>query len=892
MRLLPRGFQSTSKCVGARLRFSGYVATLQKEGSEDKYQLQPRTLIAFDQEAKDRAPMEHLGITPDLSLGLQPVRLFADLRAKADNNFFTFHKGDNGWIIYDDDKTPKQSPSQSEHSLNQGRHSLTPFVQRWLFFEVLRAIFGHLSDFDVKQFIRTDREQNHWVTTQELPNLLKQWRDYENKNPRGKARRLILAQQVLDLARFHVSKNCAVTSAEMNPKWQIDDKVALSIMILGETLTSALIKLQEAEKFDLDGWCNHDHRSQGWGSNRKVLKQLRERNWCAKTVNMLQGLFRGNTIGLLYALQMRSYEKPGIQHSNCSSTECKALSVIAAEAGPGSYQLFHCQDCPRDNCTEIGPDTAELDSIVKRGNVPLLQYEKGANVVKLVEMTKPCDNDYVVFSHVWADGYGNPNANKLNKCVLNLFLSLFDDIRSENGAQNSSGNLMPENFWIDTLAIPVDINSKDLRKKAIGMMHDIYMGAKHTIVLDAGLMDMDRGEGYAQPAMRITLSRWMTRLWTLQEAVLSKKLYFNFSDQVYSLDRLESLFEGENDPLHSCVPSVSRTYYHEILRPESQRMLGRDSTPKDRKIDQKFMAAVWKAVQWRTTTHSQHEILALATLFNVNNSEFADASNTRGSSGYDQRALDGRMQKLLDLLSAVDPCPIPPGMIFLPGPRLTGKGYGWAPRTWLSGHRIDTPDPGTLEAKKARLNLPHGLEVKFPGFCLHTLADNNESLSGREQFHFPTDGSLLQWYRAVPADEEKFRSMEKIVRDRELAVIMPHLLPSHREIALLVAIAKKHDGIFFVEILTRIWVSLERNQEKIKELSANMRKANFGTMWAGEKLSDEQVWCVDGKQDSGFLPSSMSDDAPEEPAPRPFGRSKTSLSGRVQSYLRKVKTWK
>lgn len=843
--------------------------------------------------------MEHLGTTPDPSLGLQPVKLFADLSAKADNNinFFTFHNGDNGWIIYDDDKRPKPTVSQSENNLSQGRHSLTPFIQRWLFFEVLRAIFGHLSGFDVRLFTRTDRERNNWVTTQKLPNLLNQWRNYENQNPNGKAQRLILAQQVLDLARFHVSKNCAVTSARMNPKWQIDDRVALSIMILGETLTSALIKIQKAVEFDLHGWCNHDDRSQGWGSNRAVLEALERRNWCAKTVTMLQGLFRGNTIGLLYALQMPSNEKPGIQHSNCSSTECRASSVIAAEAGPGPYQLFHCRDCPRDNCQEIGPDTAELDSIVKKGSVPLLQYEKGANVIKLVEMSKPCDKDYVIFSHVWADGYGNPNANKLTKCVLNLFLSLFDDIRRENVAQNSSGNLIPENFWIDTLAIPVDKSSKDLRKKAIGMMHDIYMGAKYTIVLDAGLMSMDRGEGYTQPAMRITLSRWMTRLWTLQEAVLSKNLYFNFSDQVYSLSRLENLFEGENDPLHSCVAFVSRTYYHGILQRESRRMHGPDSTLKDRKTDQKFMSAVWKAVQWRTTTHAQHEILALATLFNVNNTEFADASNTRGSSEYDQGALDRRMQKLLDLLSAVDPCPIPPGMIFLPGPRLTDKGYGWAPRTWLSGHRIDTPDPQTLEAKKARLNVPHGLEVKFPGFCLHRLADNNKSLSGCELFHFPTDGSLLQWYRAVPADEEKFRPMEHRVKDRELAVIMPHLLPSHGEIALLVTIAKKHDGIFFVEILTRIRMSLERDQRKIQKLSLNIQKANFGIMWAGEKLADQQVWCVDGRQDSGFLPSSISDDAPEEPARRQFvtSKSRTWTDRFTKSFEKagsKIKSWK
>ncbi|ERF74627.1 hypothetical protein EPUS_00757 [Endocarpon pusillum Z07020] len=839
--------------------------------------------------------MDHLGNISDPSLGFQTVRLYANIRTNATNdvNFFTFHQGDNGYIIHDDDRTPEPTMSQLEYELPRVYDPLTGFVQRWLFFEVLRAILGHLPGFSVLLFTRKDNEQNEWVTTKELPELLDKWQDYENHNPSGKAQRLILAQQVLNVARSHVSKNCAVTSTEMKPKWPINDKVALSIMILGETLTSALIKIKKTVEFDLHGWCNYDDQSQGWGSSRAVLEELKRKNWCAKTVTMLQGLFKGNTIGLLYALQMPPHEKPGIQHSNCSPTECKASSIIAAEANPDAYQQFHCPECSRDTCRAIGPTTTELNSIVKKGKVPLLQYEKEANEIKLIEMNKSCDKDYVIFSHVWADGYGNPDANELNTCVLNLFLSLFADIRRENVAQSNPGNPIPQNFWIDTLAVPVDRDSTGLRKKAIGMMHDIYMGAKYTIVLDAGLMSMDRGEGYTQPAMRITLSRWMTRLWTLQEAVLSKNLYFNFSDQVYSLDRLESLFERENDPLHSCVAFVSRTYYHGILQRESRRMHGPDSTPKDRKTDQNFMAAVWKAVQWRTTTHLQHETLALATLFNVNNNEFADASNTSGSSGYDQEILDRRMQKLLDLLSAVDPCPIPPGMIFLPGPRLAAKGYGWAPRTWLSGHQIDTPDPRTPEARKARLNVPHGLEVKFPGFCLHRLADDNESLSGSKEFHFPTDGSLLQWYRAVPADEEKFHLLDRKVSNRELAIIVPHLLPSIREIALLVTIAKKHDGIFFVEILTRIWMSLERDPEMIKALRVNIRKANFGIMWAGEKLSDEQVWCVDGRQDPGFLLSDFSNDTSAEPAARQFvtSRSRTWTDRMMSKAGKRLKNW-
>ena len=76
--------------------------------------------------------------------------------------------------------------------------------------------------------------------------------------------------------------------------------------------------------------------------------------------------------------------------------------------------------------------------------------------------------------------------------------------------------------------------------------------------------------------MRITLSDWMTRLWTLQEAFLSRNLYFEFSDRVYSVNRLERLFRKEDEPLQSTLASLYRTYNHQIVE-ESRNLHGPDS---------------------------------------------------------------------------------------------------------------------------------------------------------------------------------------------------------------------------------------------------------------------------------------------------------------------------
>lgn len=125
---------------------------------------------------------------------------------------------------------------------------------------------------------------------------------------------------------------------------------------------------------------------------------------------------------------------------------------------------------------------------------------------------------YVVVSHVSSDGLGNPERNVLVQCQiqrLNNLVAKFADFQGE-----------PVYLWIDSLLIPV--NSPGLRKMAIGQMFDVYALVQWTIVLDADLMENQIGPDYLEAAMRITMSGWMQRLWTLQEGVMTRSLFFLF----------------------------------------------------------------------------------------------------------------------------------------------------------------------------------------------------------------------------------------------------------------------------------------------------------------------------------------------------------------------------
>src|ERR1700722_14856863 len=90
--------------------------------------------------------------------------------------------------------------------------------------------------------------------------------------------------------------------------------------------------------------------------------------------------------------------------------------------------------------------------------------------------------------------------------------------------------------------------------------------------------------------------------------------------------------------------------------------------------------AFWEAFQWRSTSRSSDETIIIASLLNLSTYQILKSP-----------AEEGRMQILLSLLD--DQKKIPSGFIFLPGPRISDRGFGWAPKSWMTRHGRDYPDP-------------------------------------------------------------------------------------------------------------------------------------------------------------------------------------------------------
>lgn len=795
-----------------------------------------------------------------------------------------------GWKIHEN----------GDRELETGSLLLDQVTQRWLYFEVLAQVFGHLPGYQWEHFSKTDPSGQSYVNTLRLPEYLERWLDSEKKSPATERnRRLIRIQQVLDRARVYVSQHCTVPNLDGNTTWEISDLLALSFMVLGETLTRAQNLIQRKVGFRINGWCSHDSRNQGWGYSKIILEKLNADGWCAKAIHMLQALLRGNTIGLLYLFTLRASSSKGGDHGECTATECKEEEYRRIVGKPVErVQYHHCSDRIQDFCSEprtqyVRPgqtpripvcttvenfnghvEGKELAAIIDKGRIPLFRFHKAQRRLELVEMSQSFDKSYAVFSHVWTDGFASFNdKNEMSLCVLNMFSKLLEQITIQRAGTSSP---MQELFWIDTLAIPVQEQFSLQRRKAISQMHNIYTHAKYTIVLDLSLMRVTMGSGYSNPAMKITMSRWMTRLWTLQEAVLSKNLFFYFHDRIYSMNHLEDMFAKEDSELHSCVPSLSRTYYDGILGEMRSKIHEEFRKDEGWKPRSDFLAVVWKATQWRSTAHGIHETLSLATMLNVNTESFALPSEWEEKTEAYQQDCDNRMIQLLSRFGAMSPCPIPPGMIFLPGPRLSKKGYGWAPRTWLSSREIDSPDPLSLpDAGNTRLTASEGLEVQFPGFLLHDLGDSRSTLNMRENFFFSADSTLLDWYRVEPAeDTRRFPEAEKIV-GRDLAIIVSRLpVVDLKETALFVEIIRIWGGIRYVEILNRVWISREERQEMLRDWSEKHREGHPEAMSAGEMLSPNETWCVDGPTQPDAVPEEVGREGNA-----PFSKTNGSANG-------------
>ena len=513
---------------------------------------------------------------------------------------------------------------------------LAKLLQSWLFFGLIYTIIQKNGERLLKlhDLIREPHDllqepHKKLIDTSKLTGKLQEWADWEtapDRNVDDVQMRMIRIALVLDKARKVVRRYCSYAENERDMYSRdpendsyMSDEAALSLMVLGETISAVNSKIMqkiEERVPRVAGW--HSDDNSGWGQPLYAIMKMRQEGWCPRNVHLLKRQLGSQATMLLtaYFSHRNSTQLDKTRHKQCTTAICHVkLGSTTANGDESEYTTAHHDTtCPEDSrerkaCEEAGPDGPEIrdvESILRQDDqsFPLLQFEDSNNSVKLKVIAGNKEEKYATISHVWSDGYGNETSNKLFKCQLRFIRRLL--------GKASGSQTIP--FWMDTLVIPVGrthTSAKAEKKKAIHQIHTLFKNSQYSIVLDKGLVNMSPGEP-CQTAVKLLASGWMRRLWTLQEAFLSNKLKIAFHDQddvnpLKDFEELRTQVQRQADIDTSVIASLVDDEMSHSIMWDDKAMLNEEQLGNNALWSRSTVVAnSWRAARWRVSIPIQY----------------------------------------------------------------------------------------------------------------------------------------------------------------------------------------------------------------------------------------------------------------------------------------------
>ena len=231
-------------------------------------------------------------------------------------------------------------------------------------------------------------------------------------------------------------------------------------------------------------------------------------DWCPFILRRMTAVV--NSSALYYTGRAAHFAVPRL-HGGCTTHKCQSERVE-----PSKYRIIH--SCDGKDCEFKGPISDRISSILDNDDYPILLLDEDSDgSISLDVIAAKEAPRYVVISHVWAHGLGNPRENSMPACQLRRLQRLVQDCLPQQRVA----------LWIDTLLCPVDGKYCDL---AIAKMVLTYRDAQMVLVLDEGISQASRTLPAVEILLHVASSMWMQRLWTLQEGALYCKVILQLSD--------------------------------------------------------------------------------------------------------------------------------------------------------------------------------------------------------------------------------------------------------------------------------------------------------------------------------------------------------------------------
>jgi hypothetical protein len=421
--------------------------------------------------------------------------------------------------------------SQTDH---EQMNAVLGKLQAWLWFGLLGETLGIGSRTNRPQkitsfasFIDVRADGSKWLTTRSL---------HEHASLSMQSRNSDTNREFLQ-ARFDA---CIVTAAEaLSVLLGGCDELAtrshafaviLAIQALHETLSS-LRRLNHTVR-------SRDQRCHTFNNTVLVDRLLSEAGWPSLTVEWLPKL-----ISVRYFLSLKQ------PHDFYALTDCpKGFG----EAAPDCSIRHRAPEC---NCKQVEIDDERICQAIAGNRTILWSYcQNETGEKELAELPVSLGElddqpEYVAFSHVSSQGLGSSRSHSLPDCQLAFLQALADAA--------CSSSKRPAKFWLDTLCIPLHGAA---RKAALGGANQIYSTASAVVVLDDYLMRASVGSTF-DAMLRVRYSAWASRLWTLQEGAVSKRLCIKFANTTYNFSDL--LADMLQPRLHGTLPEYCH-YLHDF----------------------------------------------------------------------------------------------------------------------------------------------------------------------------------------------------------------------------------------------------------------------------------------------------------------------------------------
>lgn len=584
---------------------------------------------------------------------------------RSDDDFFHKHGYEHddflkfperhGWTV--NPSTYHLQLAEPQHSGNKSTSkNAEEFIQSWLFFYLITCIVRtdepllKFKDLISESVTRAENTVATNLRTKKLKKALASWHQWADQNRQEAKLRLIQSDLILELGRQVVRANLA-EEAKRTTKLGISPKTSLAIMILGETLSAAKLEIMESTGTKVRGW--HEDDNEGWGGSEFVSSEIRKLNFCPHVAKMLRVQMGSNTTLLLAATQ----HYPGVRdHGAACENAQKCIYMSAGTAKTPDWisdnrttsslyrpQCHQTQDglveelCQRGDCSMVGPNMDDVYKILSKvddndegSEFPLFRIQmKPTEIVVMVEKWSHAGQrpDFATISHVWSQGLGNEDKNEVHQCQLKHLAHLLELLQPPLGNTRTDGSPL---FWLDTFAIPakpkagdsslrMPASFDDLKKRSIRQIRHVYDYSTHSIIIDKDLCSYEAGNRPIKVAMRLLTSSWMRRLWTLQEAFLSKKISIACQPDHSGSDQQTDLFpgwdfeklmenlaaNGKNVEAHKSTLSMSGILIRQLrdnLMVSEREVRNRPCDPDSTK-GSILIASAWRSVRWRVSSN-------------------------------------------------------------------------------------------------------------------------------------------------------------------------------------------------------------------------------------------------------------------------------------------------